>query len=461
MTCAHVVAMALDREVELIDCAEAPTDDIILDLPIAERDFLKARVLPSKWRPRRSQSAGGGIDDAAVLELLPGHELPLGSKAVGKTRAVSDDDWMRGYGVSLNEPDGVIIRGRFQGAFSNRFHFIAEAMDEAVRPGCSGTAAWNEKARGIAGMVVEMQQNNVGRVIRVDLLNELWPISWEDELESESAERPARVQVGSSLVPRLAAQLRYVDRQEQVGRFEGLLAAHWDRTRTPLICTIAGLESDKPDWCRDRCRASGLDKRFKRLKIPTGRVDMIEIAWPSETTFDHDFEFAGLLNSARAFLDPRKDTPEEFRVAYNRMLNPVVFYSSFEEPVIRAGRDAHLRLLRAWIDFWTSVGAKPLKKPFVHFLLLTLDDASAVGTGAQQFHQQLLADAGIDQMHRLPLLRAFKRDEIDVWLRNIADDVRLSKARLIDLQARARELFKTRPSPRLADLEEWVEQLSV
>ena len=68
---------------------------------------------------------------------------------------------------------------------------------------------------------------------------------------------------------------------------------------------------------------------------------------------------------------------------------------------------------------------------------------------------------GVDQKRSLPLLRPFDRDEVDVWLGNVADDVRLTRAQLGDLQSRTKDLFQRHPAARLSDLEEWVEQLSV
>jgi hypothetical protein len=470
MTCAHVVGDSAGRRAQLRGLDQAPLElDVRIDMPLAPRRFATARIMPGKWRPESAVPAGEGLDDAVVLELCEGSRLPDGARTVGKARLVKDDDPIRGLGVSLQQPTGVVIRGTFQGLVSlNRFHILADAVDEAIRPGCSGAAAWNSARGGIAGMVVEMQQTLTGRVIPVEVLEEFWRFEWEDRLEGAIARRPAAPAARSQIVPRLKEELRSFDRVQQIGSFEGLLRRQWDVGKKPLVCTIAGLEPDKPEWCRDKCRHFGLDRRFQKLKIRADRVNMIPLTWPASADFDGPAALADLKNEVSAYLDPRNEDAVSFRQAYNAMLNPVVFYSNLDERVVRGGEAAHTGLLREWISFWAEVGGKPLKKPFVHFLLLKLApaqpgrDPGAAELGAyRSFYERLLAGVGVDQKDSLPLLGFFTLDEVDLWLRDIAGDVRLGKAQLAMLRSEAEEMFRRNPDPRMADLAEWLEELEV
>lgn len=470
MTCAHVVGDSAGKRQELRGSAQAPVDlDVRIDMPLAPGRFAVARVVAAKWRPELRLPSGEGLDDAAVLELCEGSTLPSGAREVGKTRRVEDDDPIRGLGVSLQQPTGVVIRGVYQGLVSlNRFHILADAVDEAIRPGCSGAAAWNSVRGGVAGMVVEMQQTLTGRVIPIELLEEIWRFEWEDRLDGSVSRRPAVPASRSQIVPRLKEELRSFDRVQQIGRFEGLLSRQWDRGKKPLVCTIAGLEPDKPEWCRDKCRHVGLDRRFQKLKIRADRVNMIALSWPDSPDFDGEAAYSGLINEVRAHLDPRNDSAGAFRLAYNAMLNPVVFYSNLDERAVRAGEAAHTGLLRRWIQFWDEVGDKPLKKPFVHFLLLKLerplpgfDQADAQSGAYRSFYERLLAGVGVDQKDSLPLLGFCSLDEVDTWLQNIARDVRLGKTQLARLRSEAEAMFRRRPNPRMADLAEWLEELDV
>lgn len=205
MTCAHVVAAASGSPAKWRGNVEAPVEfEIKMDMPIAPREFVHGRVVAEKWRPESGKEAQAGLDDVAVLELCEG-SLPNQARPVGKTRQVKDADLIIGYGVSTKQPDGVIIRGRYQGlSLPNRFQIVSEEVDEAIRPGCSGAAAWNSTRRGVAGMVIEMQQQRVGRVIPIDVLEEVWPFEWEDELEHALPPKPSQADLALKGLDELA-----------------------------------------------------------------------------------------------------------------------------------------------------------------------------------------------------------------------------------------------------------------
>jgi hypothetical protein len=174
MTCAHVVADSAGDRARLRGRKEPPLDLLIrMDAPFAPGKFFTGRVIAECWRPETGVESSE-LDDVAVIEIVEG-ELPASAVKVHKTRAVRDGDMIVGLGVAANLPQGVAINGRFQENISNRFLISGATVDAAVRPGCSGAAAWNLDRGGIAGMIAEMQQSATGRVIPIDFLEQVWP----------------------------------------------------------------------------------------------------------------------------------------------------------------------------------------------------------------------------------------------------------------------------------------------
>jgi hypothetical protein len=181
MTCAHVIADSAGDRVRLRGRSEPPVDLLIkMDAPFAPGKFFSGRVVPESWRPETGVESAE-LDDVAVIEIVEG-ALPPSAVRVHKTRAVRDGDTIAGLGVAANLPQGVAFQGRFQENISNRFLINGASVDAAVRPGCSGAAAWNLDRDGIAGMIAEMQQSSTGRVIPIDFLEQVWPFDYETDL---------------------------------------------------------------------------------------------------------------------------------------------------------------------------------------------------------------------------------------------------------------------------------------
>ena len=194
MTCAHVVgdSAGAGKRAELKNRGEPPVDiRVRMDMLIASGRFFEGRVIPASWRPEGASEGGGSdVDDVALLEIVEG-ELPRNALPAGKTRSVREQDWIVGYGVAKGLPDGVAIGGRVQAILQNRFLIAAEAVDAAARPGCSGAPAWHSQGGGIAGMIAEMQQTQTGRVIPIDLLEQVCEFEWEDQLKKPLPPEPA------------------------------------------------------------------------------------------------------------------------------------------------------------------------------------------------------------------------------------------------------------------------------
>jgi Trypsin-like peptidase domain len=173
MTCAHVVADSAGDRARLRGHAEPPLDLLIkMDAFSAPGRFFAGRVVADSWRPETGVDSSE-LDDVAVIEIVEG-ELPPSAVRVHKTGAVRDRDVIVGLGVAANLPQGVPIEGKFQQNIANRFLISGASVDAAVRPGCSGAAAWNLDRGGVAGMIAEMQQSAIGRVIPIDLLEQVW-----------------------------------------------------------------------------------------------------------------------------------------------------------------------------------------------------------------------------------------------------------------------------------------------
>jgi hypothetical protein len=174
MTCAHVVADSAGDRARLRGRTEPPVDlPIKMDALSAPGEFFTGRVVAETWRPETGVESNE-LDDVAVIEIVEG-ALPGSAVRVHRTRTVRDGDTIVGLGVAANLPQGVAIHGKFQENISNRFLISGTSVDAAVRPGCSGAAAWNLDRGGIAGMIAEMQQSSTGRVIPIDFLEQVWP----------------------------------------------------------------------------------------------------------------------------------------------------------------------------------------------------------------------------------------------------------------------------------------------
>ncbi len=185
LTCAHVVARALDYP-EF--SAEPPSELVQLDFPLLARGrMLMARVV--LWQ-RTLENWGEG--DVAGLELL--EDTPMGAEAVAfaSARNVWGHDF-RAFGFPDGQDDGIWSTGRLLGRQGGNLIQIEDTKMGSipVLPGFSGSAVWDEQLEGVVGMVVATvvppaaqsrrpmgipSGTRVAFVIPQDVLLSAWPL---------------------------------------------------------------------------------------------------------------------------------------------------------------------------------------------------------------------------------------------------------------------------------------------
>jgi hypothetical protein len=167
MTCAHVVADALgDRRIA--SDPSLPGGEVSIDFPaLAEGNSgvcSKAHVYD--WRP---MAAGGVPDDVAILRVV--HPIPEGLRPVRMSTDYRTGDEITAFGVRAGLPAGAFFHGRLLGDLSRvRLQVVSADNDTALRPGCSGGAAWSDARGGVVGMVVEAMLERAGSLIPIDVL---------------------------------------------------------------------------------------------------------------------------------------------------------------------------------------------------------------------------------------------------------------------------------------------------
>ena len=173
LTCAHVVARALDLPET---ASELPRAEVCLDFPLLsiQQKFI-AQVV--HWQPDI---------DVAGLELT--ERLPAGTQAA---RLVSADDWwehpFRAFGFPAGFDAGVWASGLLRGKQANGWVQIEDVKQTGyfVQPGFSGGPVWDNELNGIAGMTVAADTSENIRaafIIPTDLLIKSWPILDEQSI---------------------------------------------------------------------------------------------------------------------------------------------------------------------------------------------------------------------------------------------------------------------------------------
>jgi hypothetical protein len=170
LTCAHVIAQALDLP---DDAPDRPPSPISLDFPqLASHTLLTAEVV--FWYPVQTDGRG----DIAVLKLLD--KPPVGAKAVHF--APAEQIWehpYRAFGFPARLDDGVWSNGRLLGRQGTNWIQLEDDKIPgfAVIAGFSGTPVWDEHLQGVVGMIVAASQPVTAKVafaIPSDVLVEAW-----------------------------------------------------------------------------------------------------------------------------------------------------------------------------------------------------------------------------------------------------------------------------------------------
>jgi hypothetical protein len=458
MTCAHVVADALGRRDALALATQGPEDEISLNFVRDEtpknQPTHRARV--AIWHAEKEESSKR---DIAVLELVDGMELPSAAVPIVGYPNSQVYDKLSGFGIKYGLPDGTYVNGQWMGYVRHdRVEISAQTTDEAVREGCSGAALWNLNRGGVAGMIVEMQTATQGRIIPIEILRSVFHglvLSGDTpNLDVRSAAAPASpAAIGASIRKLLYS----FDREQQESAFDLALEDSWGTSRSAIICSIAGLDADRPKLCRDRCMNVKLRAQLEALKIGGKLPVPTHVVWPARPLRKIEEERAKLASQVRAPLRAKGLTPEAIREAFNNGVAPYVFFSVIDR---RWFDSLHRDLFLSWVQFWRDVGSQPLNKPLAVFLLLRLDGTSCPDLCLDQYFQDDLLPNPPVGAFVLERLRDFHRDEIDDWLRARADELGISEAYLFDriLPKLARDL-PSGESLRLQQLEEWANKL--
>lgn len=312
LTCAHVVAAALDLA---DDTPEKPQAPLTLDFPrVAPGQLLTAYVV--LWRPPR---ADGG-DDIAGLEL--DSDPPPGAQAAPLAQV--DDLWehsFRVFGFPQGEDSGVWATGRLLGRQTTNWVQIEDVKETgfAVEPGFSGTPVWDPQVEAVVGMVVAAEKRlnlKTAFAIPVDVLTGCWPLL-------ASLIHPfvflSYARADSELVTRLKTDLQNQGIQVWIDR-EGLQPGtlDWEEAlRTAIraaraVLLIASPNARSSRYVRDELRIAEMYQRpvYPLWIAGSHWMDAIPLGWGTVQYIDAReshyetaiSEFVELLNKASSTL---------------------------------------------------------------------------------------------------------------------------------------------------------------
>ena len=168
LTCAHVVAEALDLDWTILEDKTAQPEELLqIDFPNLSETILLARVL--YWSPINTT-------DIAVLELTS----PAPTLARPVPLKLERNFIKHSYAAyGFNQDEGRWTNGTVRGPISNgnvQLNSDADAWQPIAR-GFSGTAIWDEQEKGAVGMVVAVDTGDrrIAYMIPVSKLCEVWP----------------------------------------------------------------------------------------------------------------------------------------------------------------------------------------------------------------------------------------------------------------------------------------------
>jgi len=462
MTCAHVVADALGQREALRDNKTAPPQEVRIDLPgVSPRNFLRAKVLPGKWFPERRHTAATAddpVDDIAVLALEPSDRLPTGTQAVVTASGCDNGERFAAYAVSMELPDGRAVAGLLREQLTpSRLQIQSESVEEAVRPGCSGAAAWNLKRGGISGMVVEMQQERSGLIIPVGILTRVWPSLTPASMRAGAT--PLRTQ--PNLRSLLAERLCHFDRTLQATAFESAVLKHWDGRKEPFVCVIAGYKADVPGHCRDRCRDESLVPRLNQLAVAGERVRVRFLQWPSGGGAGPAQRFEQLRNALGDQIGMRGDAQalHDLHCSSGRplLLSSRISISTFSR--------SEIKLLKAWGAFWAELALQPVPLPLVHFIVVELPQEKTSlrewisgGGDRSRAIDRMVAALTPANVCLLPQLGPVDLDEFAAWLGELTLP-EVDPLTLVRLGMNVRQKLHGQKPARMIDLEQWIEEV--
>jgi hypothetical protein len=458
MTCAHVVAEATGKRLELEQQEAAPVElsvtfDFVFDQKEHGGQLYTASPVRERWRPEKGTLYPR---DVAVLRLYPDTTLPKDAMPVVACDKIGWGDGFQAYGIKEGVPDGTYIQGIFVGDIPpDRVEVISERLDQAIRPGCSGAGVWNTNRLGLAGMIVEMLSDTQGRVIPIEQLEKVWqfvhhsldlPVSTSDALGGGR-----NLRIGN----RLSSLLHTFDRELQEADFDHAIDTLWTGQQRPIVCAISGLADDRPLLCRDRCVRLPLGDLLDRMKL-NGRPPTIRhIRWPGTNVPN---SLLRLKQQVKWVLRAQDVTPQMVRKAYNDGVTPFVFFTQIGHSEFdQIDREIPL----AWLDFWREIGSEPLNKPLAVFILFELEQIPGSSFSlTHYFDEQFIARCPPSTV-TLTRLNSFARDAVVDWLVQTAEQLTLAEDDLsLHVLPNAKSCL-AETDLRLALLESWIDNLRI
>ncbi|WP_169542218.1 trypsin-like peptidase domain-containing protein [Solirubrobacter soli] len=175
LTCAHVVAAALNCESDVLD---APKGQLSVEFPASDTGpGFSATVVPDAWFG--VDPAGGG--DVAVLELDADVPCDCAQPPVLRTAGrIGSQFHAVGFPYGLGK--GVEARGSIRGGLGPGWQWrqleIAE-RSYPIEPGFSGTPVWDEQAAAVVGLVALQYREDdappIAFMIPTEVIARLWP----------------------------------------------------------------------------------------------------------------------------------------------------------------------------------------------------------------------------------------------------------------------------------------------
>jgi ABC-type dipeptide/oligopeptide/nickel transport system ATPase subunit len=172
ITCAHVVASALNQESQ----SGIPSDPIILDFPILSDDR-KFQADVVGWHPVNENPQVGDVEDIAVLKLA--QDPPTESQAVPLVELGTEgydshfDRQVRVLGFA--SAAGDFVRGTLQGMDAHGWVQLDQDLGQGlIAKGFSGAAVWDIRENAVSGMVVGFKERDLlrtGCMIPATVLN--------------------------------------------------------------------------------------------------------------------------------------------------------------------------------------------------------------------------------------------------------------------------------------------------
>lgn len=172
LTCAHVVAAALDVDSTSLS---SPEDDVSIDFPLVDPEhLLQAKVVC--WHPVMPKAS---MEDIAVMDLQK--DLPSKVESIALSLNAEFGGSFRCFGFPRGHDDGVWATGVFRDVRANGWVQLDSfaTRDRKLESGFSGAPIWGESQGAVVGMAVaankRREEVNLAYMIPTDVLSKVLP----------------------------------------------------------------------------------------------------------------------------------------------------------------------------------------------------------------------------------------------------------------------------------------------